>query len=64
MTRWKKDAKEFTVRLYSSSNGGGVPPSRMCRVPRPLVEVLGNPKSLRFSISGNKVSVEGVSGGE
>ena len=59
MTRWGKDAKEFTVRLYESKNRDA-PPSLMCRVPRPLAEVLGNPRSLRFSVSGDKVSVEGV----
>ena len=60
MTRWRKDAKEFTVKLYESKNKGGAPSSVMCRVPRPLVAMLGEPKSLRFCVANDKVSVEGV----
>lgn len=62
MTRWKKGADEFTVRLYKSKNRDARP-SMMCRVPMPLAEVLGNPQSLKFSVSDGKVSVEGVSDG-
>lgn len=61
MTRWAKDTKEFTVRLYKSKNRGA-PHSLMCRVPRPLVEELGNPTSLRFRLANDGIRVEGVSG--
>lgn len=60
MTRWSKDATEYTVRLYKSKNRGDVPHSLMCRVPRPLAKLLGDPSSLRFCIKDGKVSVEGV----
>ena len=59
MTRWKKDAKEFTVKLYTSKNRDA-PPSLMCRVPRPLVAMLGDPKWLRFCVANDQVSVAGV----
>jgi hypothetical protein len=53
MTRWKKDAREFEVgvnyvkgRGYSSS------------IPKPIIEILGNPDSLKFVISkGNKIEL-------
>lgn len=59
MTRWAKDTKEFTVRLYKSKNRGA-PHSLMCRVPRPLAEELGNPTSLLFKIQENGIMVTGV----
>lgn len=62
MTRWSKDAKVFTVRLYKSRNRDA-PHSLMCRVPRPLATALGDPHSLQFMILDNGVSVVGVSDG-
>ena len=59
MTRWSKDATEYTVRLYQSKNRDATP-SLVCRVPRPLAKYLGDPSSLRFYIENGKVSVEGV----
>ena len=60
MTRWKKDATEYTVRLYTSKNRDATP-SLVCRVPRPLAKLLGDPSSLKFCVKNGKVSVEGVS---
>ena len=53
MTRWKKDVKEFEVgvnfvegRGYSSS------------IPKPIMELLGNPNSIKFVIrKGNRIEV-------
>ncbi|MXX21418.1 MAG: hypothetical protein F4Y82_02670 [Cenarchaeum sp. SB0665_bin_23] len=59
MTRWAKDTKEFTVRLYKSKNRDATP-SLLCRVPRPLVKLLGDPSSLKFCVKDGKVIVEGV----
>jgi hypothetical protein len=53
MPKWRKDAKEFEVgvnfverRGYSSS------------IPKPIIEILGNPDSIKFVISkGNKIEL-------
>lgn len=52
MPKWKKDATEFKVgvnyverRGYSSS------------IPKPVIEVLGNPEAIIFVIKGKKVEV-------
>jgi len=52
VTKWKKDAKEFEMKL--SKDGSG---SIICRVPKPVFEMLGNPKSIRFEILGKKILV-------
>ena len=52
MTRWKKDAKEFAVKLTNDYAG-----SIICRVPKPIVEMLGNPSGLTFEVHGTKISV-------
>ena len=59
MTRWAKDATEFNVVLLRSTNLGGSK-TCTCRVPRPIVERLGNPKRLKFRFYGQKVVVEGT----
>ena len=58
MTRWKKDAKEFSVRLNESKNKDGSK-SFICRIPVPLLDLIGNPKGLRFEIKGKKIIVIG-----
>jgi hypothetical protein len=52
MTRWKKGETEFRVgvnyvdkRGYSSS------------IPKPIMEVLGEPQSIKFVVRGKKVEV-------
>lgn len=52
MPKWKKDAKEFEVgvnyvegRGYSSS------------IPKPVIEILGNSKTIKFVISENDKNV-------
>ena len=57
MTRWKKDAREFDVSLSRSMNKDGSR-SLVCRVPKPIVESLGNPDSLLFKIGKNRVHIE------
>ena len=49
MPKWKKDAKEFEVSInyvdkrgYSSS------------IPRPVIEILGSPETIKFIIQGDK----------
>jgi len=53
LTRWKKDEKEFGVKLTNDRSG-----SIICRVPKPIVELLGEPEGIKFVIAGKKVVVE------
>ena len=56
MTRWKKDATEFVVSLSKSENKDGSE-SLICRVPKPVVNLLGEPSSLKFLIKNKNISV-------
>lgn len=56
VTRWKKDQKEFSVSLSKSKNADGSQ-SLICRVPRPVVNFLGNPEGLKFTIKGKNILV-------
>jgi hypothetical protein len=52
LTRWKKDETEFSVNL--SDDGSG---SIICRVPKPILEMLGQPSGIKFVIQGKKITV-------
>jgi hypothetical protein len=56
MGRWKKDAKEFTVRV-NYSDGRGYQSS----IPIPVIEKLGNPHSIKYVVNDDK-SIQLVSG--
>jgi len=48
MTRWKKDAKEFTVGIsYDDTRG------IQSYIPKPIIEKLGEPESIKFEIKKN-----------
>ena len=52
MPRWKKDQKEFSVKLtFDGAN------STICRVPKPVMEFLGDPENLKFVIKGKGIIV-------
>jgi hypothetical protein len=52
LTRWKKDQKDFSVKLsFDGTN------STVCRVPKPIIEFLGNPENLKFMIRGKGIIV-------
>ncbi|MXX20335.1 MAG: hypothetical protein F4Y82_00015 [Cenarchaeum sp. SB0665_bin_23] len=53
MTRWKKDETEFVVSLFINKSRGS-----MCVVPKPIVDLLGEPKSLTFIVKNGRVTVE------
>ncbi len=53
MTRWKKDETEFTVSLFIDRSRGS-----MCIVPKPIVDMLGEPDKVTFRIKGNKITVD------
>ncbi len=56
MPKWKEDAKEFSVSVtYNDEKGSQI------RVPKPILEKLGNPKKIRFVIGKNdKIGVESL----
>ena len=52
LTRWKKDAKEFPVSLsFDGTN------SMTCRIPKPILELLGEPDGIKFIIKGANIIV-------
>ncbi|MEX0655974.1 MAG: hypothetical protein WD154_00295 [Nitrosopumilaceae archaeon] len=57
MPKWRKNAKEFTVGVnYNETRG------YQSSIPKPIVEVLGDPQSITFVINGNNVRI--VAGNE
>jgi len=52
LTRWKKDETEFPVRLTDDGKN-----STICRVPKPILEILGKPSGIKFVIQGKKIVV-------
>ena len=53
MPRWKQDETEFVVSVNDDGNGGNI-----CRIPKPIVEMLGIAGSVKFINKKGKVSVE------
>ena len=55
MSRWKKDAREFTMNV--NHNGLG---SHLCRIPKPIMELLEHPEKVKFSVRGKKITFSAV----
>lgn len=52
MPKWKKNAKEFTVSVnYNDSRG------YQSSIPKPIMDMLGQPDTIKFVIHGNNVNV-------
>ena len=52
MPKWKEGATEFTVSVeYHKVKGYS------CTIPKPIVELLGEPKKLTFEVKGKKIEV-------
>lgn len=58
MTRWSKDASEFPVGLYYGVNGRGC----MAVIPKPVLERLGRPKAITFSVRRGNIVVTASDG--
>lgn len=54
MPKWKKDATEFIVSVNDDGNG-----SNICRIPKPIIEKLGQPEKIKFVIDGKKITING-----
>lgn len=48
MPKWKKDTKEFEVGVNYVENRG-----YSSSIPKPIIEMLGNPESIKFLINDN-----------
>lgn len=55
--KYAKDATEFNVKLSKSTNKDGSI-SYICRVPKRIINSLGDPNGLKFRIRGKTVVVE------
>ncbi len=53
MPKWKKDETEFSVSVSNDGNG-----SNVCRIPKPVIEKLGNPDRIKFVLSGKKIVID------
>ena len=53
MPKWKEGATEFTVEVGYSENRGYA-----CTIPKPVIEVLGEPERITFIIKGKRVEIE------
>ena len=54
--KWKKDEREFTVSVTYHEHRG-------CQsyLPKPIMEMLGNPKKIKFIVKdNNKIEIESV----
>ena len=57
MGRWKKDETEFIVNVSYHEHRGC-----QCYIPRPIMEKLGNPTSIKFFVKGDDKEIVVVSG--
>ena len=54
MPKWAAGATDFTMRVVPNVRAG----TKYINVPPPVMEKLGNPKSIRFSMRGDAIVVE------
>jgi len=52
LPKWKKDAKEFTVSVNYNEDRG-----YQSSIPKPIIELLGEPDTITFEIKGNNVKI-------
>ncbi len=53
MPKWKKDATEFVVKVGHHETRG-----EQIYIPKPIIEILGEPDTIKFTIKGKKVEIE------
>jgi len=53
MPKWKKDAKEFTVTVNHHETRGD-----LMYIPKPIMELLGEPEKITFEVKGKKIEVK------
>ena len=52
MPKWKTGETEFSVSVSNDGNG-----SNVCRIPKPIMEKMGQPDRIRFVIKDKKIMV-------
>lgn len=52
MPKWKKEAKEFTVGVNHNDRRGF-----QSSIPKPIMDILGNPDTIKFVIKDNKIKL-------
>lgn len=52
MTKWKKDAKEFTVGVNFNEDRG-----YQSSIPKPIIDALGDPDKVTFVINGKTIRI-------
>lgn len=52
MPKWKKDAKRFTVSVNHNETRG-----YQSSIPKPVIEMLGEPRKITFEIKNGRVCV-------
>jgi hypothetical protein len=57
MPKWKKDAKEFVVGVNYVENRG-----YSSSIPKPVIERLGNPDSIKYVFNDDNQTIQLVSG--
>ena len=55
MPKWPNDARDFTVSVIPNVKCD----TSYSYIPKPILNKLGNPRKIRFSIRGDSVVVEG-----
>jgi hypothetical protein len=53
MPKWKKDATEFEVSVTHHEHRG-----YQAYLPKPIMEILGDPETIKFVLKGKKIEVE------
>lgn len=53
MPKWKEGATEFTVGVNFNEKRGYA-----CSIPKPIIEALGEPKKITFTLKGKKAEIE------
>ena len=53
MPKWKKDATEFEVSVTRHEHRG-----YQAYLPKPIMEILGDPDTIKFVLNGKKVEVK------
>ena len=54
MTVWPKDAKEFTVSVIHNRQRR----TSYIYIPKPILQILGNPDGLKFTVRDGHIEVE------
>ena len=55
LPKWKKDQKEFGVSVTYHEHRGS-----QFYLPKPILEILGNPKRIKFIVKNKRIEVEAV----